>query len=394
MSTSIAVAFERCVAVGGLVVFPSDTVYGIACDPENRAAVQRLYGLKGRELEKPSAVMFFSLRSALAALPDLGPETRAALGRLLPGGVTVLVPNPAECFALACGDDPRTLGLRVPLLDTLAEVKLPVLQSSANLAGEPDPRRLQDVPAEIRTAADLVLDGGELPGTSSTVVDLRGFEDAGSWTVVRPGAVDERQVNEALGWQYHFDPATYSEMIRADVPVYDRFQDELVSASGSGAARVLELGTGTGETTRRLLARHGAASLVGIDVSAHMLAVARDRLPPDRVELRIARLQDELPDGPFDLVTSALCVHHLEGSEKRDLFARVAARLAPRGRLVVADVVIPVDPADAITPLTPGYDHPSSVADQLAWLSQAGFDPRVAWSHADLAVLVADLGRV
>jgi tRNA threonylcarbamoyl adenosine modification protein (Sua5/YciO/YrdC/YwlC family) len=392
VSESASAAFERCVAVGGLVVFPSDTVYGIACDAENLSAVQRLYRLKGRGMEKPSAVMFFELEPALAALPELGPRTRSALGRILPGRVTVLLPNPERRFPLACATDPATLGLRVPSVALLRSVRWPVLQSSANRSGAADPRRLEDVPKPIRAAAGLVLDGGELLGTPSTVVDLTRFEETGSWTVVRPGAVEERALDEALGWQYHFDPTTYMKMIRTDVPAYDRFQDELAAASGSGAARVLELGTGTGETARRLLERHPAARLVGIDASETMLAVARTALPADRVELRVARLQDELPPGPFDLVASALCVHHLAGPEKQDLFARIGAVLAPGGRFVLADVVTPLDPAHAVSPLTPGYDHPSSLADQLKWLTEVGFDARVVWSHADLAVLVADRG--
>jgi tRNA threonylcarbamoyl adenosine modification protein (Sua5/YciO/YrdC/YwlC family) len=391
VSESVSAAFEGCVALGELVVFPTDTVYGIACDAENRAAVQRLYRLKGRAMEKPSAIMFFDLESALAALPELGPRTRSALGRMLPGRVTVLLPNPERRFPLACAGDPGTLGLRVPSVGLLAGVRWAVLQSSANRSGEADPRRLEDVPEPIREAAGLVLDGGELPGTPSTVVDLTQFEETGSWAVVRPGAVEERQLDEALGWQYHFDPTTYVETIRTEVPAYDRFQDELAAATGSGAASVLELGTGTGETARRLLACHPAARLVGIDVSETMLAVARAALPADRIDLRVARLQDELPAGRFDLVASALCVHHLEAPEKQDLFARIRAALAPGGRFVLADLVTPVDPADVITALTPGYDHPSPLEDQLRWLTEAGLDARVVWSHADLAVLVADL---
>ena len=127
-------------AVGGVAVFPSDTVYGLACDPGNRGAVERLYALKRRALDKPSAVMFFDRELALAALPELGPATVAALERLLPGPVTVLLPNPAGRFPLACGGDPRTLGLRVVEVPALAGVRWPVLQSSANLAGGPDPR--------------------------------------------------------------------------------------------------------------------------------------------------------------------------------------------------------------------------------------------------------------
>jgi len=180
-------------------------------------------------------------------------------------------------------------------------------------------------------------------------------------------------------------------MIRADIPDYDRFQDELVEASGAGALRVLELGTGTGETASRLLRRHPQAELVGIDASDQMLGVARARLPVDRVALRVSRLEEALPEGPFDLVASALCVHHLRAAEKRDLFVRIRDLLAPGGRFVLADVVVPADQGDAITSLTPGFDHPSSLADQLAWLRETGFEARVAWRHADLGVVVAEL---
>ncbi len=191
-------AFERCIAAGGLAVFPADTVYGVACDPANRFAVQRLYLLKRRPPAKPAAVMFFDLELALSALPELGPRVRAALARLLPGQVGVLVPNPARRFALACGEDPLTLGLRVPVVELLAGVRGPVLQSSANRAGGPDPRRLEQVPELIRAAADLVLDGGELPGTPSTIVDLRRYGESGQWSVVREGAVAREEVAAAL----------------------------------------------------------------------------------------------------------------------------------------------------------------------------------------------------
>jgi L-threonylcarbamoyladenylate synthase len=185
-------------AVGGISVFPADTVYGLACDPGNRQAVERLYLLKRRDPAKPAAVMFFDLTLAFEALPELGSRTRAALEQLLPGGLTALVPNPNGRFPLACGDDLSTLGLRVPSVATLEGVRWPVVQSSANRAGGPDPRRLDEVPDLIRQAADLVIDGGELPGTPSTVVDLRGYEDDGDWTVVRSGAVSEADLARAL----------------------------------------------------------------------------------------------------------------------------------------------------------------------------------------------------
>ena len=203
MRMADAHALECCLADGGVAVFPADTVYGLACDPDAPAAVARLYELKGRPTGKPAAVMFFALAPALAQLDGLGPRTRAAVAALLPGALTLLLPNPARRFALACGPDPDTLGLRVPALtpalDVLGGVTVALLQSSANVAGGPDARTLAEVPQAIRAAADLVLDGGELPGTPSTVVDLRAFEDTGEWSVVRAGAVEEAVVRASLG---------------------------------------------------------------------------------------------------------------------------------------------------------------------------------------------------
>jgi L-threonylcarbamoyladenylate synthase len=185
--------FERCIAVGGVAIFPADTVYGLATEPDSREGVERLYRLKGRLPDKPAAVVFFQLESALAALPELGERTRAAVECLLPGPVTVLVPNPAHRFPLACATDPDRLGIRVPALEgqlePLAAVRWPVLQSSANRAGAADARRVEDVDAELRAGADLVLDGGELPGTPSTVLDLSAWETDGIYEVVREGAL-------------------------------------------------------------------------------------------------------------------------------------------------------------------------------------------------------------
>jgi tRNA threonylcarbamoyl adenosine modification protein (Sua5/YciO/YrdC/YwlC family) len=388
-----AVAFERCMSVGGVALFPSDTVYGLACDAHSRVAVERLYRLKRRPLDKPSAVMFFELSLAFDALPELGPRTRAALERMLPGAVTVLLPNPELRFPLACGGDQLTLGLRVPVVPGLAGVRWPVVQSSANLAGGPEARELGEVPTAIQGAADMLIDGGRLPGTASTVIDLRDYENSNQWRVVRPGAVTEEQVALALAGQFHFDPSGYGEMIRADIPVYERFQAEVAQASGAGARRVLELGTGTGETALALLERHPEAELVGLDESAAMLGAARLRLPADRVSLHVGRLEEPLPEGPFDLVASALCVHHLDGEDKRELFARVARVLRPGGRFVLGDVIVPEDAADAVTSLTPDFDRPSLLVDQLRWLDEAGFAARVVWLHGDLAVISAELAR-
>jgi L-threonylcarbamoyladenylate synthase len=197
-----AATFERCMSVGGIALFPADTVYGLACDPDAKEAVEALYLLKRRPLSKPSAVLFFSVELALAALPELGERTRAALESLLPGGVSLLLPNPAHRFRLACGDDPDTLGLRVPALPPAAEalhrVNWPVLQSSANRAGEPDARTVAEVPEGLRRAVDLILDAGPLPGTPSTVIDLRAYDRDGTWSIVREGLVPERDVQGVL----------------------------------------------------------------------------------------------------------------------------------------------------------------------------------------------------
>lgn len=188
--------------------------------------------------------------------------------------------------------------------------------------------------------------------------------------------------------QFHWQPDSYLTLMRREVPDYERLQDETVAATGTDAKRVLELGTGTGETARRVLQRHPSAVLVGLDASGEMLEHARALLPADRAELRVARLQDPLPQGPFDVVVSALAVHHLDGAGKADLFQRVARNLTAGGRFVLGDVVVPRDPADAVTPIDGDYDTPSTVADQLRWLAAAGLRARVAWAHRDLAVLV------
>jgi L-threonylcarbamoyladenylate synthase len=221
---------EECVAAGGVAVFPADTVSGLCCDAENPRAVRRCYELKGRAAEQPAAIMFFALPAALSALPEIGARERVALRALLPGPVTLLLANRTHRYPLAGGvrerapDElrqegggltggemgeggrggkaPATLGLRVPAwspsLAALGTVGVPVLQSSANLSGEPDARRLLDVPASIRNGADLVLDGGELPGIPSTVVDLREYEQRGEWSIVREGPLTRAALERAL----------------------------------------------------------------------------------------------------------------------------------------------------------------------------------------------------
>ncbi len=194
--------FERCISVGGVAVFPADTVYGLATEPDSREGVERLYRLKRRPPERPAAVMFFQLDSALAALPELGERTLGAVEALLPDALTLVLPNPARRYPLACGPSPERLGLRVPRLEgqlaPLAAVGWPVLQSSANRSGEPDPRTVADIDERVRAGVDLVLDAGELPGTPSTVVELSSYEESGDWSLLREGAVDGEAIARCL----------------------------------------------------------------------------------------------------------------------------------------------------------------------------------------------------
>ena len=187
--------------------------------------------------------------------------------------------------------------------------------------------------------------------------------------------------------QFHFEPGTYLENMRADIPVFDELQEETAAATeGVGVRDVLELGIGTGMTARAVLERYPSARLVGIDESEAMLEAAELK-----GDLRVSRLEDALPEGPFDLVVSCLAVHHLDSDSKRDLFRRVAEVLRPGGRFVLADVVVPENPDDEVTPTTPGFDRPDPLGDQLDWLRHAGFEAATTWSWKDLAVVRADL---
>jgi L-threonylcarbamoyladenylate synthase len=193
---------QECVAAGGVAVFPTDTVYGICCDPENERAARRLYALKGRPATRPAAVMCFALEPALELLPEMKHDERVALAALLPGPVTLLLANPARRFAPACRVDPATLGLRVPQLpeplQALTSLSRPVMQSSANISGEPDACMLEQVPKSMRDGADLVLDGGTLLGKPSTVIDLREYSAERRWHVLREGALSRSIVRDTL----------------------------------------------------------------------------------------------------------------------------------------------------------------------------------------------------
>jgi len=189
---------------------------------------------------------------------------------------------------------------------------------------------------------------------------------------------------------WEWDPDAYLAEMAAEIPGYQELQEAVVAATADVEATcVLELGTGTGETAVRVLAHHPDARWVGIDGSEAMLARARERLPD--ADLRLQRLEDELPPGPFDLVVSALAVHHLDGPGKQALFSRVARVLRPGGHFVLGDVVVP--PAGQEGPIHIDWvmDLPDSVEDQLAWLGDSGFEAEASGVRVDLAVFRARL---
>ena len=189
-----------------------------------------------------------------------------------------------------------------------------------------------------------------------------------------------------------WDPQTYPTTIRREIHDYEELQERVVAAtSGISAGLILDLGVGAGETAARLAGMHPKARLVGIDSSDAMLRAAERLLPPERVTLLQQDLSSPLPDQRFDLVVSALAIHHLEGEAKSSLFRSVRKVLAPGGLFVVGDVVVPEDPSDAVIENEPGYDFPSPVDDQLEWLTEAGFSARAVWTCGDLAVLRAEV---
>jgi tRNA (cmo5U34)-methyltransferase len=177
--------------------------------------------------------------------------------------------------------------------------------------------------------------------------------------------------------QFHWNPDTYLEEIRAEVPRYDELQDRTIEAIPFPPGRVLELGVGTGETTRRLLERYPDADVIGLDSTPEMVFRAREL----GIEVRLARMEDPLPDGPWDLVISVLSVHHLEADGKRDLFRRVREQSRA---LVLGDVV---DADVHITSLEPGVDFPDRAEDVAEWC-----DGDVVWEADDLAVIRATYG--
>jgi L-threonylcarbamoyladenylate synthase len=181
-------ALEQTIAGGGVAVFPADGLYGLACDPLDAAAIERIHRIKGRDDGKPSAVMYLSPLAMRELVGGLGPRTRRAVAALLPGPVTLVVANPEERYPLACREDPSRLGVRL-IGGPLAGAMCPLFQTSANLSGEPAPASFAEVPAGIVAAADLAIDGGPLTGLPSTVVDLTAYDGSGEWAVLREGGL-------------------------------------------------------------------------------------------------------------------------------------------------------------------------------------------------------------
>jgi tRNA (cmo5U34)-methyltransferase len=185
-----------------------------------------------------------------------------------------------------------------------------------------------------------------------------------------------------------WDPERYLAQMLEAIPGYLELQEQVARATeGIDAVRVLELGTGTGETARRVLERHPGARWTGVDNNEAMLERARANLPA--ADLRRARLEDPLPGGPFDLVVSALAIHHLDAAGKRGLFRRIAAVVRPGGRFVLGDVVVPESPEDAEIEIDWVVDLPDRLEDQLQWLREAGLKATSVWTSKDLAVVSA-----
>ncbi|HEU4945489.1 MAG TPA: L-threonylcarbamoyladenylate synthase [Solirubrobacterales bacterium] len=188
---------ERCVAGGGVAVFPADGLYGLACDPLDADAIARIHRLKGRDEGKSSAVMYLAPLAMRELVESLGAPSREAVGTLLPGPLTLVVANPQRRYPLACREDPEKLGVRL-IAGPLAGAMCPLFQTSANRSGEPAPANFEDVPAEIVAGADLAIDGGSLTGQPSTVLDLSRYDEWGEWTVLREGAVGEAELAAVL----------------------------------------------------------------------------------------------------------------------------------------------------------------------------------------------------
>jgi L-threonylcarbamoyladenylate synthase len=190
-------ALERCVGEGGVAIFPADTLYGLACDPLNPRAVDRIHSIKGRDDGKPSAVMYFSPLAMRELISGLGPRSRHAVSALLPGPVTLVIDNPDRRYPLASRDDPEKLGVRL-IEGPLGGAMTPIFQTSANRSDGPAPREFGEIEEGVLAAADLAIDGGELIGAPSTVVDVSQIDSTGRWEVLREGALPAGVIDEVL----------------------------------------------------------------------------------------------------------------------------------------------------------------------------------------------------
>jgi L-threonylcarbamoyladenylate synthase len=181
---------------GRPVVLPTDTVYGLCADPYREAPARELYRMKGTPPDQPMALLAHDIDLLFECVPELRGRSGTMVRALLPGPFTLILPNPAQRYRWITGSTPDRIGVRVPeLTGPGAEVVSRVgaiVATSANSHGATDPRRLEDVPVEIRAGAAALVDGGELPGTPSTVLDLSGEEPR----VIREGAVPAEEALE------------------------------------------------------------------------------------------------------------------------------------------------------------------------------------------------------
>jgi L-threonylcarbamoyladenylate synthase len=184
---------------GKPVVMPFDTVYGLAADPTQEEPTRRLYELKGRDLTEPSALVARDFDFLLQCVPELKGRAASLARLLLPGPVTLILPNPARRFRWLTGTNPEAIGVRVPDFDgpgaEVLERVGAVVATSANHPGGRDPKRLDEVPDDIRAGAAALVDGGELLGSPSTVIDLTG----GKPRILRDGALPAEEALRRLG---------------------------------------------------------------------------------------------------------------------------------------------------------------------------------------------------
>jgi L-threonylcarbamoyladenylate synthase len=183
---------------GKPIVMPFDTVYGLAADPHREAPTRRLYELKGRDQTAPSALVARDVDYLLECLPEIKGRAASLARLLLPGPVTLVLPNPARRFRWLTGTNPEAIGVRVPDFDgpgaeVLAGIGV-LMATSANHPGGPDPKRLDEVPEDIRQGAAALVDGGELPGSPSTVIDLTGEKPR----ILREGALPAEEALRRL----------------------------------------------------------------------------------------------------------------------------------------------------------------------------------------------------